>query len=241
MSRERLDRILGHMGVGSRRELKEMVKDRRVTVDGEIVRDPGLQVDPDRQAISVDGKAVAYRRHLHVLLHKPGGVITATEDPRAATVMDLLPPSLSHRELAPVGRLDKDTEGFLLLTTDGDLTHRLLSPKWHVPKRYLARVDMPLQADDPAAFAAGVTIDDGYVCLPAGLEILGAHEAIVTLHEGRYHQVKRMFAARGKQVVYLKRLSMGPLELGDLPLGESRALTQAESDALYAAAALAAD
>lgn len=229
------------MGLGSRKELKALVKDRRVTVDGTPVADSGLQVDPQAQVIAVDGQTVAYRSRFHVLLHKPGGVITATEDPRAATVMDLLPPALMHRDLAPVGRLDKDTEGLLLITTDGELTHRLLSPKWHVAKRYLARVEAPLKADDPPAFAAGITLDDGYVCLPGGLEILSPHEAVVTIHEGKYHQVKRMFEARANRVIYLKRLSMGPLELGDLPLGEARPLTDGEVAALYASAALAQD
>lgn len=238
MAKERLDKLLGHMGLGSRKELKAMVKAGRVIVDGVAARDPGMQVDPGAAAITVDGQPVLYQHHFYVLLHKPGGVITATEDPRQQTVLDVLPDELRHRDLFPVGRLDKDTEGLLLLTTDGELGHRLLSPRWHVPKRYLARVDAPLDASDPPAFAAGIELEDGYVTLPGGLEVTGPQEGIVTIHEGKYHQVKRMFEARGKQVVYLKRLSMGPLELGDLPYGEARPLRPDEVAALYDSAGL---
>lgn len=238
MGKERLDRLLGHMGLGSRKELKAVFKAGRVAVDGQVVRDPGHLVDPAAAAVTLDGEPLRYQRHFYVLMHKPGGVITATEDPRQATVLDLLPAELRHRDLFPVGRLDKDTEGLLLLTTDGELAHRLLSPRWHQPKRYLARVDAPLEPDDPAAFEAGIALDDGYVTLPGRLEITGPQEGVVTIHEGKYHQVKRMFAARGKQVVYLKRLSMGPLGLGDLPLGEARPLTRDEVGALYRSAGL---
>ncbi|MGE5675186.1 MAG: pseudouridine synthase [Mycobacterium leprae] len=235
MSKQRLDKALCHMGVGSRREVKAYIHGGRVKVDGAVVDDPGLQVDPDMQSIVYDGESLTYQQHFHVMLHKPGGVITATEDPRKKTVMDVLPPELVKRNLGPVGRLDKDTEGLLLLTTDGELAHRLLSPKYHVPKRYLARLDLPLVPSDPPAFEAGIVLEDGYECLPAQLEIVSSHEGIATLHEGKYHQVKRMFKAVGKEVVYLKRLSMGPLELGDLPLGEARTLTEGEVAALYAA------
>lgn len=241
MARERLDKLLGHLGFGSRRELKGLIRDGRVAVDGVTVRDPGMLVDPQAVRITVDGEAVAYRRHFHVLLHKPAGVITATTDAREQTVLDLVPQELRHRGLFPVGRLDRDTEGLLLLTTDGELGHRLLSPRYHVAKRYWAEVDGPLTASDVAAFAEGVRLNDGYVTMPARLEIAGPQAGIVTLQEGKYHQVKRMFAACGKQVVYLKRLSMGPLELGDLPCGEARPLTEAEAMALYAAVGLAHD
>lgn len=227
------------MGFGSRREMKIMVKQGRITVDGVLATDSGQQVDPNQQTIHVDGQPVRFQRHFYVLLHKPGGVITATEDPRKQTVMDVLPPDLLHRDLFPVGRLDRDTEGLLLLTTDGDLAHRLLSPKWHVDKRYLARVDRDLDQSDVPAFLAGVTLEDGYTCMPARLEILAPQEAIVTVQEGKYHQVKRMFEARGKTVTYLKRLSMGPLALGDLPLGGARPLHEAEIQTLYDSAGLA--
>lgn len=239
MAKERIDKILGHMGFGTRRELKGLVKAKRVTVDGALVADPGLQVDPAQQRIEVDGQPVRFERHRYVMLHKPGGVITATNDPRQPTVMDVIPAELMHRELFPVGRLDKDTEGLLLLTTDGELGHRLLSPRWHVDKRYLVRVDAPFDPEtDPPAFVEGITLEDGYECMPGRLEILGPTEGIITIQEGKYHQVKRMCQARGKNVVYLKRLSMGPLELGELPYGQARPLTGEEVERLYASAEL---
>lgn len=238
MARVRLDRLLGHMGFGSRRELRGLLKAGRVTVDGAVITDPRTLVDPGESAIEVDGEPVRFRRHFHVLLHKPSGVITATADPRQPTVMDALPEELRRGDLVPVGRLDKDTEGLLLLTTDGTLAHRLLSPRWHQPKRYLARVDLPLEPADQEAFAAGVALRDGYVTLPARLEIVGPQEGMVTIHEGKYHQVRRMFAARGKRVVYLKRVAMGPLSLGDLPRGAARPLTEEEVAALYRSASL---
>ena len=180
------------------------------------------------------------RRYTYVLLHKPAGVLTATEDRRQPTVLELLPPELRRIDLAPVGRLDKDTEGLLLLTNDGELTHRLLSPRYHVDKRYLARVDGDLSPADVSAFAAGMTLPDGLVCLPAGLELLPQPcTCIVTLREGKFHQVKRMLAACGAPVLYLKRLSMGPLTLpDDLPPGAYRLLTDEEISALYRVCAM---
>lgn len=239
MAKARLDKVLGHMNLGSRKDLKVMVKHGRVTVDGVPASDSGMQVDPDVQVIAVDGDVVRFQQHFYVLLHKPGGVITATEDPRKETVMDVLPEQFRHRTLFPVGRLDKDTEGLLLLTTDGELGHRLLSPKWHVDKQYFVRSERPLSEADVPAFAAGIVLEDGYECMPARLEILADHEAIVTIQEGKYHQVKRMFEARQNKVAYLKRLSMGPLALGDLPYGEARHLTDPEIQALYDSAGLA--
>lgn len=238
MGRVRLDRLLAHMGFGSRKEIRALLKAGRVTVDGAVVTDPGAQVDPRAQAVAVDGGPVRFQQHFHVLLHKPSGVITATADSRQATVMDVLPEELRRGDLVPVGRLDKDTEGLLLLTTDGALAHRLLAPRWHQPKQYLARVDLPLEPADQEAFARGIALQDGYVTLPARLEITGLQEGLVTIHEGKYHQVRRMFAARGKRVVYLKRIAMGPLRLGDLPRGAARPLTAEEVAALYASARL---
>lgn len=239
MAKLRLDKLLGHMGFGSRKDLKELVRTRRVSVGGRPVTDPGLLIDTDLDQVMVRGEVVQYRSHFWVLLHKPGGVITATEDPRQETVLDVLPPELRHRELFPVGRLDKDTEGLLVLTTHGDLAHRLLAPKWHVPKRYWARLAEPLHDGDVEAFAAGVHLEDGTECLPAVLEPDGPDAAFITVEEGKYHQVKRMFGARGNRVDYLKRLSMGPLDLGALPLGEARPLHPEEVAALYQAVDLA--
>lgn len=237
---QRLDRVLGHLGYGSRRAIREMVRQGRVAVDGHAAADPAQVVDPERQQIAVDGALVQYRRHLHLLLHKPAGVITATADRRQATVMDLIPPQWRRRGLHPVGRLDRDTEGLLLLTTDGDLTHRLLSPRWHVEKEYYCRLDGPVDSADVAAFAAGLRLDGGDECRPAQL-LPGTPptEARVILTEGKYHQVKRMFRARGREVLYLKRLRMGPLALDPgLPAGAARELTPAEVGALYAATGL---
>lgn len=242
MAKERLDKVLAHVGAGSRREVKQLVKDRRVTVDGVLVLDPGLQVDPAAQVVALDGAPLAYQRHYYLMLHKPAGVLTATEDRHQPTVLDLLPAAERHKDLHPVGRLDKDTEGLLLLTTDGALSHRLLSPKRKVPKRYLAHVDGRLSQDDVIAFTVGIRLDDGYVTMPAGLEVLEAGVAsvgLVTILEGKFHQVKRMFAARGKYVTYLKRMSMGPLELDPtLEAGRWRPLSTDEIDALYQVAEL---
>ena len=181
----------------------------------------------------MDGEDIGYQRFTYIMLHKPAGVLSAVEDKRQKTVLDLLPEELQKRGLSPVGRLDKDTEGLLLLTNDGELTHKLLSPRHHVDKVYYARVDGKLEEKDCAAFAAGMTLGDGLECMPAKLEILGDSEALVTLQEGKFHQVKRMLAACGKPVTYLRRLSMGPLKLDEtLPCGSFRHLTADELAAL---------
>ena len=230
---ERLDKIISATGKKSRREVREMVRQGRVLVDGKPAPAADMKVDPQTAVILLDGEPLGYEKLTHVMLHKPAGVLTATEDRRQETVLDLLPPELRRRALSPVGRLDKDTEGLLLLTNDGQLAHRLLSPKSHVDKVYYARVDGALEPGDIAAFAAGMTLGDGLECLPAGLEILSPTEALVTLREGKFHQVKRMLAARGKPVLYLKRLSMGRLRLDPaLAPGAWRMLTEEERSAL---------
>ena len=207
-----------------------MIKESRVLVDGSPARSGEDKADPDGAAILVDGAPLALRRHTYVMLHKPAGVLSATEDPRQETVLDLLPPELRRLGLFPVGRLDKDTEGLLLLTDDGELAHRLLSPKNHVDKVYRARLDRPLGPADQAAFAQGITLADGLRCMPAELELIGdGTEVLVTLHEGKFHQIKRMTASRGAAVCWLKRLSMGPLQLDPaLRKGEYRLLTHEE-------------
>ena len=227
---ERLDKLLASTGRWSRREAKQLIKEGRVLVDGSPARSGEDKADPDGAAILVDGAPLALRRHTYVMLHKPAGVLSATEDPRQETVLDLLPPELRRLGLFPVGRLDKDTEGLLLLTDDGDLAHRLLSPKNHVDKVYRARLDRPLGPADQAAFAQGITLADGLRCMPAELELIGdGTEVLVTLHEGKFHQIKRMTASRGAAVCWLKRLSMGPLQLDPaLKKGEYRLLTHEE-------------
>ncbi len=230
---ERLDKVLAGTGRWSRREVKELVRQGRVRVDGQTARTADEKVDPEASTITVDDQPVETERFTYVMLHKPAGVLSATEDSRQQTVLDLLPPELRRRSLSPVGRLDKDTEGLLLLTNDGALAHRLLAPRSHVDKVYYARVEGALEPADAVAFAAGITLGDGLECLPAGLEILSPGECLVTLREGKFHQVKRMLAARGKPVTYLKRLSMGPLRLDpELAPGAFRMLTAEEKSAL---------
>lgn len=231
---ERLDKLLAGTGKWSRREVKALVRQGLVRVDGRLAASAEDKLDPAAAIITVAGETIALHRFTYVMLHKPAGVLTATEDRKQPTVLDLLPPELRRIGLAPVGRLDKDTEGLLLLTNDGELAHRLLSPKYHVDKRYLARVDGELSAADAEAFARGMTLGDGLECLPAGLEVLPDRVCIVTLREGKFHQVKRMLAARGAPVLYLKRLSMGPLTLDDsLAAGAYRLLRAEEISALY--------
>lgn len=226
---ERLDKLLAGTGRWSRKEVKDLIRQGRVLVDGI----PAVRAEdkyPDTARFTVDGEAVTCGGFTYLMLHKPGGVLTATEDKRQKTVLDLLPEHLRRIGLSPVGRLDKDTEGLLLLTNDGGLAHRLLSPKYHVDKVYYARVDGTLSRSDVEAFAAGMTLGDGLECLPAGLELLEEGRAcLVTLREGKFHQVKRMLAARGAPVTYLKRLSMGPLTLEEgLAPGQWRPLSGEE-------------
>lgn len=236
---ERLDKLLAGTGKWSRREVKALVRQGLVRVDGRLAASAEDKLDPAAAIITVAGETISLRRFTYVMLHKPAGVLTATEDRKQPTVLDLLPPELRRIGLAPVGRLDKDTEGLLLLTNDGELAHRLLSPKYHVEKRYFARVDGELSATDAEAFARGMTLGGGLECLPAGLELLPGHACIVTLREGKFHQVKRMLAARGAPVLYLKRLSMGPLVLEDsLAAGAYRLLRAEEISALYRACGL---
>lgn len=231
---ERLDKLLAGTGKWSRREVKALVRQGLVRVDGRLAASAEDKLDPDATVITVAGETISLCRFTYIMLHKPAGVLTATEDRKQPTVLDLLPPELRRIGLAPVGRLDKDTEGLLLLTNDGELAHRLLSPRYHVDKRYLARVDGELSAADTEAFARGMTLGDGLECLPAGLEVLPDRVCIVTLREGKFHQVKRMLAARGAPVLYLKRLSMGPLTLDDsLAAGAYRLLRAEEISALY--------
>ena len=231
---ERLDKLLAGTGKWSRREVKALVRQGLVRVDGRLAASAEDKLDPAAAVVTVAGETISLRRFTYVMLHKPAGALTATEDRKQPTVLDLLPPELRRIGLAPVGRLDKDTEGLLLLTNDGELAHRLLSPKYHVYNRYLSWVDGELSAADTEAFARGMTLGDGLECLPAGLELLPGHACIVTLREGKFHQVKRMLAARGAPVLYLKRLSMGPLVLEDsLATGAYRLLRAEEISALY--------
>lgn len=232
MDKQRLDKLIASTGKFSRREVKGLVRQGRVLVDGAPANSVEDKYDPETIALVVNGEELPYRRHTWLMLNKPGGVLSATEDGKGKTVLDLLPQDLRRLHLFPVGRLDKDTEGLLLLTDDGAVAHALLSPRHHVDKVYFTRVAGRLEAADCAAFEKGMTLDDGLKCLPAGLEILQAgeeSEALVTLREGKFHQVKRMLQQRGKPVVYLQRVRMGNLPLDPaLALGEYRFLTAEE-------------
>ena len=229
----RLDKILTDTGRWSRKESREVIRAGRVAVGGTVVRRPEQKADPQAEEIAVDGAPLGWSAHSYLMLHKPAGVLTATEDRSAPTVLDLVPAGLRRPGLAPVGRLDKDTTGLLLLTDDGALAHALLSPRRHVDKVYLAQIEGTVREEDCAAFRAGLTLGDGTKCLSAELEGLGPGCCRVTVREGKYHQVKRMLALRGLPVRALSRISFGPLRLdGALAPGQVRALTAAEIDAL---------
>lgn len=227
---QRLDKFLSESGAGTRSQVKVILKSGRVTVDGRAEKDGSRKVDPAVQQIALDGEVLGIRRRTVLMLNKPAGFVTATEDAREHTVMELLP--ARYRHLRPVGRLDKGTEGLLLFTDDGDLLHRLISPKKEVPKVYYARHEGTAAQADVEAFCAGLTLGDGTVCRSAQLVPLGAGESLVTVCEGKYHQVRRMLARRGMPVLYLERRQEGPLVLGDLPRGGFRLLTDGEIDAL---------
>ena len=232
----RLDRLLAALGEGTRTQVRDLIRAGRVTVDGVTARDAGMRLDANAARVAVDGRMLSYKSVRHVMLNKPAGVLTAARDPKQKTVMDLLPPMYAAMGCMPAGRLDKDTEGLLVLTSDGQLAHRLISPRHDVGKVYLARVDGPLDEDDVRAFAEGLHIDDAdgvFDARPARLSILASSaeesEARVRVTEGKYHQVKRMFAARGVQVTYLKRLAIGALSLDPaLEPGQWRELSDGE-------------
>ena len=227
---ERLDKFLAAGGAGTRSQVKVILKAGRVSVDGAVCTDPNRKIDPEVQQIELDGELVGTRKRLVFMLHKPAGYVTATEDAREKTVMELLPPA--WRRANPVGRLDKETEGLLLFTDDGDLLHSLISPRKRVSKVYYARHEGEAGEADVRAFAEGLTLRDGTDCLPAVLEPLGPGESRITVCEGKYHQVRRMMASRSMRVLYLRREKEGPLELGNLPLGQVRELTKEEIEKL---------
>ncbi|WP_075982640.1 pseudouridine synthase [Bacillus massilinigeriensis] len=228
----RIDKMLANLGFGSRKEVKQLLKSGSVTVNDQVAKDAKFQVHPEVDVVNVGGELVEYREFIYLMMNKPPGVISATEDPSMETVIDLLEIEDAVYSPFPVGRLDKDTEGLLLLTNDGQLAHRLLSPKKHVPKTYFAIIDGEVSESDILSFKRGITLDDGYVTKPGELVILKSgirSEIEVTITEGKFHQVKRMFEAVGKRVVYLQRISMGPLTLDEsLELGEYRELLEEE-------------
>lgn len=232
----RLDRLLALAGAGTRSEVKKLVRSGHVRVNGQTVRDSAVQIDTELDRVELDGQRITYAEHVYYMLNKPAGVISSTERGPLRTVMELVP-DRPGKGMFPAGRLDIDTEGLLLITDDGQLSHRLLSPRSHVDKTYLAKVSGRVTEEDREAFRNGIDIGDEKLTLPAELQILSAgeeeSEVKVTIREGRFHQIKRMFEKRGKTVLFLKRLSMGPLRLDEnLKSGEYRPLTQEELAAL---------
>lgn len=226
----RLDKFLAEAGIDSRRKIRDMVRAGRVCVDGEVVRSPDQKIE-ETAKVQLDGESIARNdRRIVLMLHKPAGCVTAARDDRYPTVMEQLP--AQYRGLMPIGRLDKDTEGLLLFTNDGDLAHRLLAPKHRVEKTYYAEHYGTADAQDVAAFREGCVLRDGTKCLPAILEPLGEGRSTVRVCEGKYHQVRRMLASRGKPVSYLRRVAEGGLELGELPVGKTRELTKEEIERL---------
>jgi 16S rRNA pseudouridine516 synthase len=238
----RLDKALSNSGYGTRSEMRGLVRSGRVRVDGIVIRNPGaILPECAERRIVVDGVAARFHKHIHLMLHKPAGTITAMDDPKHPTVADLIPQNLATRGLAPVGRLDVDTTGLLVLTNDGTLGHRLANPKWHVDKVYHVWTEggEPFAEPDAEHFTDGIVLEDGTRCLPADLVVVGPSEALLTLREGKFHQVKLMMLATGRTVVRLHRESMGPLVLDTaLAPGECRELTEEEATLLYKAASL---
>ena len=215
-------------GAGTRSQVKLILKQGRVTVNGVFIKDGSIKVDPAAEQVCLDGQSLQQTGRLVVMLNKPAGYITATEDDAAPTVMELLPAELKQKDLKPVGRLDKATEGLLLFTNDGNLLHRLISPKKEVPKVYYAKHEGTATEADVEAFQNGISLRDGTVCLPAKLEPIGPGESLITVCEGKYHQVRRMMASRNMTVLYLERREEGALSLGNLPRGQVRELTEEE-------------
>ncbi|MBJ7541325.1 rRNA pseudouridine synthase [Streptococcus sp. SL1232] len=232
----RLDKLLGQAGFGSRNQVKKLIRSRQVYVDGRLAEADNLNVEPSLQEITVSGKRVEQSTEKYFILNKPAGVVSAVSDKEHQTVIDLIDEADRVPKLYPVGRLDRDTEGFLLITNNGPLGFRMLHPKYHVTKTYYVEVNGLLAEDAPAFFENGVTFDDGTVCKPARLEIietsLEKSSANISISEGKFHQVKKMFLAYGVKVTYLKRLSFGQFYLGDLPAGHYRELTSEEKEIL---------
>ncbi|MCF0137423.1 MAG: rRNA pseudouridine synthase [Oscillospiraceae bacterium] len=225
----RLDKLISECGIASRKEIRQMIKAGRVTVDGVVAVSPEQKLDPDFSVVALDGETVGYKRFHYYMINKPDGVLSATDDGKQRTVLDLLSPELRRMGLFPVGRLDKDTTGLLLLTDDGEFAHRVISPKSEVVKLYHAVTEGTVTEADIEAFRRGVVLGDGTLCLPAELEALEDGSCLVSVMEGKYHQVKRMLASRGKPVTKLERLSIGGLKLDKmLKYGEYRELTESE-------------
>lgn len=237
----RLDRFLANMGVGTRKEVKKLVASGGVSVNGKAVKDSGMQINEDSDSVTVMGEVIDYKPHVYIMMNKPAGVLSASEDAKGAiTAADLVADDYGHYGVSPAGRLDKDSEGFLILTNDGDYIHNVISPNKHVDKMYFCLLESEINDADVAAFAKGVALADGTVCKPALLEAVqtessGEHGVFVTIHEGKFHQVKRMFLARNNKVLYLKRIKIGNVCLDEtLEKGEYREMTAEEVNSIIA-------
>lgn len=232
---ERIDKILASQNFGSRKQVHKLIKSKAVKINGRLCLDCGEKADPEKDIIEVNGERLCFKKHLYIMMNKPSGVLSASRDKNSRTVLDLLPSDLQRNGLFPAGRLDKDTEGLLIITDDGDFAHKMLSPGKKVYKRYFARLDNPVSEEVKASFEQGIVFSDGTQCLPAKLEICPDRKsAFVNICEGKFHQVKKMFLCCGLKVEYLKRVSIGGLVLDErLLLGQSRELTQSEKQMIF--------
>ena len=234
---ERLDKVLASQGIGSRKEMRDLIRSGAVCINGKAVKKPEIKVDLDSDQITVNGQALSYREHIYIMMNKPSGVVSATEDKMDKTVIDILPEEYRRKGLFPAGRLDKDTEGLLIITDDGDFAHKMLSPKKHIEKKYVARLDKEMTEETIERFKSGIIFADGTKCMPASLEIMPNSDnkvGIVTICEGKFHQVKKMFISCGINVVHLQRISIGSLCLdGNLPIGSSKLLTKLDKELIF--------
>lgn len=231
---ERLDKILVAQGIGSRKEVQKLIKTKAVTVGGSVITKPDTKVEPESCEIKIMGQPLNVQKHLYIMMNKPQGVVSATEDKDCKTVIDILPDEFKRKGMFPAGRLDKDTEGLLIITDDGDFAHKMLSPKNHIVKKYYAELDGEVTKDMAVRFSEGIVFKDGTKCLPASLEIIEKNKAFVEICEGKYHQVKKMFNVCGLNVTFLKRIAIGKLILdSNLNIGKSRMLTKNEKSAIF--------
>ena len=231
---ERLDKILVSQGIGSRKEVHRIILSKRVRIDGVVITKPDYKIDSERCEITLDGQVLNVKQHVYIMLNKPAGYVSATEDNLNRTVMELVPKELYRKGLFPAGRLDKDTEGLMIITDDGDFAHKLTSPRNHVFKTYYAELDKTPNRENINSFEEGMVLEDGTALMPAKLAVLSDKKARVVIGEGKFHQVKKMFAARGIKVLYLKREKIGGLELdSDLPKGSCRELSKSDKDVIF--------
>lgn len=229
MARERLDKLIASQGTISRKDVKQIIRTGMISVNGMPVVDPGLLVDIAKDTVAIEGAELDYKANIYIMMNKPEGVLSASTDKKAATVIDLLPEELQRKNLFPAGRLDKDTTGFMLITNDGDFSHRILSPKNHVVKTYEAELASAVTNMDIESFAKGIVLEDGTECMPATLERLDNNYVRIRICEGKFHQIKRMAAALGNEVLSLKRTGIGALNLDNtLAPGECREITKEE-------------